>query len=130
MHKETFVFTCWSVVPSDHRLPIKNPKQFVYLCVMKICCPNQLIGFYMRATPALNGLNKKSNFLYLTLPCLIVWGGGGCVIVWEGLVFPPVFKMEVNIIRYCETFKSESWNGWTGFRVNLFFSLRIILSLV
>ena len=74
---------------------------------MKICCPNQLIGFYMRATLALNGLNKKSNFLYLTLPCLIVWGGGGCVIVWEALVFPPVFKMEVNVIRYCETFKSE-----------------------
>ena len=44
---------------------------------MKICCPNQLIGFYTRATLALNGLNKKSDFLYLTLPCLIVWGGRG-----------------------------------------------------
>ena len=31
-----------------------------------ICCPNQLIGFYVKATLALNGLKKTSANIYPT----------------------------------------------------------------
>ena len=32
---------------------------------MPFCCANQLTGFYMRATPALNGLMSLTRFIFL-----------------------------------------------------------------